>query len=375
MTPEPSLGGYFLYLLEIFLPGIGFGELFHLWKKEDSLIDRVGLAFGLGLSFDTIVLMVRTSGIARLSGIDVYTLYVIMMAGVIALAISLIFREKKFGIPKFERTDLILIVLLIVQSLVLLLYFQKYPIFPEYQSQDYGIHVQLAEGLISGSMTSIPSGILYYGIHYQLASGILFVGGEPLITVRETMAILVVLSSLLFYSSTKRVFSSSRIGLICTLIYVLSGYYLVCERFRFRSVCQFLRNTCGSLPIDYAYRRNSEFGIFFSVDNFSDCCNQRILFTLHSFDNIAGDYSFASFATSSDKEIQIINSELLGSCPNYHCSCPSSSRSFPVPGVQNTFACFFGRGSVERKYFPIKCACARAGFGLSQLLRSLTIML
>ena len=223
MTPEPSVGGYFLYLLEIFLPGLGFGKLFQLWKNEDNLLDRVGLAFGLGLSIDTVVLIIRTSGFAHLTGIDTYTLYGIMIAGVIALLVSMIFRERKFDVPKFSRTDLILVVLLVVQSAVLLLYFQKYPIFPEYQSQDYAIHVQLAQGLISGSVTTIPSGILYYGVHYQLASGILFVGGEPLVTVRQTMAILVVLSSLLFYSSTKRIFSSSRIALVCTIIYTLSS--------------------------------------------------------------------------------------------------------------------------------------------------------
>ena len=37
------------------------------------------------------------------------------------------------------------------------------------------------------------------------------------------MALLVVLSSLLFYSATKRIFSSSRAALICSSIYVLSG--------------------------------------------------------------------------------------------------------------------------------------------------------
>jgi len=223
MIPEPSLGGYFLYLLEIFVPGFGFGELFSLWKKDNSILERAGLAFGLGLSIDTIVLMIKTSNVAGLAGISTAVLYGIIGLGAIAFVASFIVHKTRLEIPKITRTDAMLLALLVVQALMLLLYFEKYPIFPEYQSHDYTVHVQLALGLISGSVTTIPSGILYYGIHFQLASGILFVGGQPLITVRQTMAILVVLSSLLFYSATKKIFSSSIIGLICTSIYVLSG--------------------------------------------------------------------------------------------------------------------------------------------------------
>lgn len=223
MAPDPSVGGYFLYLLEIFLPGWGFGELFQIWKKEDTLLERVGLAFGFGLSINTVVLMVKTSNVVHLSGISVYVLYSIMLAGAIAFGAAILVRRPKLGVPKLTRIDLGLILLLFIQTAMLVLYFSKYPIFPEYQSQDYAIHVQLAEGLISGSVTSIPSGILYYGIHFQLASGILLAGGAPLVTARQTMAILVVLSSLLFYSATKRIFLNTRAALICATIYVLSG--------------------------------------------------------------------------------------------------------------------------------------------------------
>lgn len=223
MVPEPTIGGFLFYLLEIFLPGLGFGALFGIWKKDDSILDRLGLAFGLGLAIDTVVLMLKTSGMGGLSGISSAVLYGIIAAGAIALAISFIIRKTGLVFPKFTRTDLILVLLIVVQSTMLLVYFQKYPIFPEYQSRDYAIHVQTALGLISGSVITIPSGILYYGIHYQLASGILLAGGEPLVTVRVTMAILVVLSSLLFYSATKRIFLNPTVALICAAIYVLSG--------------------------------------------------------------------------------------------------------------------------------------------------------
>ncbi len=166
MVPEPNYAGFLLYLAEIFLPGIGFGELLHLWSKESSVVERIGLAFGLGLSIDTIFLLVRTSGLGGLKGIDIFTLYGIILAGIVALLLSFM-RKRDIRFPKPTKFDFILVAFILAQSLILLLYFAKYPIFPEYQSQDYAIHVQLAQGLISGSTTSIPSGILYYGIHYQ----------------------------------------------------------------------------------------------------------------------------------------------------------------------------------------------------------------
>src|ERR1700730_258965 len=202
MASEAFLGGYVLYLLEIFLPGIGFGELLRIWKKEDSLIERLGIYFGLGLAINTIVLTIRTSKIAGLSGIDSYTIYGIIVLGLAALAISIV-RRKTFQLPRPARADLIVGILVAIQVLMVVLYFAKYPIFPEYQSQDYSVHIQIAQALISGAYPSIPGGILYYGIHYQLASGILLIGGEPLITVRYIMAILVVLSQFLFYAAAK----------------------------------------------------------------------------------------------------------------------------------------------------------------------------
>src|SRR5579864_3064524 len=136
MLPEPNLPGFLPYLLEIFLPGIGFGELFHLWKKEDSLVERFGLAFGLGLSIDTIVLLFRTSNLGGVKGIDTYILYGIILAGIVAFLISFA-RNKNLRFPKPTKIDFALIALILAQSLMLLLYFTKYPIFPEYQSQDY----------------------------------------------------------------------------------------------------------------------------------------------------------------------------------------------------------------------------------------------
>ncbi len=225
--PAPDYLGYVFYLLLIFVPGIGFGELLGVWRKEARLVEGLALAFGLGLAINTIVMAVRTSGFTlfgiTLLGLDLPTMYFVIGIGVIAFFSSFLLK-KRFSFPvKLGAPDLVLLLVILLQGAMVWLYFQKYPIFPEYQSQDYAAHVQFAQGLLSGSIVSIPNGILYFGVHYQLASALLFVGGEGLVTARITMAILVVLSPLLFYLASSKLLGNRWAGLLAAVIYSLSA--------------------------------------------------------------------------------------------------------------------------------------------------------
>jgi len=219
--------GYGLYLLEIFLPGVGIGELLCLWKREDCLAEKFGLALGLGLAFDTLILAARTSGVTilgeTLRGADLPTIYFILGVGVATLAISW-FRKRRLdflGMPTW--TDLAMALLTVALGTMVALYFAKYPIFPQLYSADQADHTSIVQGLISGTTTTLPGGVLYYGVHYQLASALLLVGGEPLVTVQRTMGLLVILSPLMVYVASKRIFASSKAGLLAAAIYVLSG--------------------------------------------------------------------------------------------------------------------------------------------------------
>ncbi len=219
--------GYVSYLLVIFLPGIGFGELLGVWREDDRIADRVAYAFGLGLAVDTLVFVVRTSGLSlsgfTLAGLDLSTVYFPIVAGSVALIASFALRRRFVWPVKPKALDLALLLVILIQGLMVLLYFQKYPIFPEYQSADYSNHVQFAQGLISGSYTSVPRGILYFGVHYQVASTLLLVGGEALVTAQRTLAILVILSPLLFYLAVGRIVGSKEAGFVTAVIYSLSG--------------------------------------------------------------------------------------------------------------------------------------------------------
>jgi hypothetical protein len=224
LSPQPFLPGYIIYLLFIFLPGIGFGELLGVLKKVNLLSEKLAIAFGLGLSIDTLTMMIRTSKIDGLVGIDSATVYFIIAIGLAALLVSIVTKRNFSLITSFTSIDLSILILILVQGGMLLLYFQKYPIFPQYQSADFINHVNYVEGLISGSISSIPQGLLYFGVHYQLATAVLLVGGEPLVTLQRTMALLITLTPLLFYFAAKKLFyDSTPAGLIAALIFTLSG--------------------------------------------------------------------------------------------------------------------------------------------------------
>lgn len=227
MVGQAFVPGYAVYLLEIFLPGIGFGELLNLWPRDSTLTERLAYSFGLGLAVSTLVLLVRTSGLTvggvTLRGMDLASVYFLVGLGLGALAVSVVWRRKLGIVVRPKRVDWVLLFIMAVLAAMELVYFLKYLIFPQYESVDFGAHVLLVQSLISGAQTSIPAGILYFGVHFQLASALLLVGGEPLVTLQRTMALLVVLSPLLFYLAAKSLFSRRLAGVIVAAVYAFSG--------------------------------------------------------------------------------------------------------------------------------------------------------
>ena len=130
MSPDGFVPGYLIYLLFIFIPGIGFGELLNLWRTE-SLAERIALAFALGLSVDAIAMLVKTSGSFGLVGISVDSIYLVIALGLAALIVSVAMKRKVAFPVRPTRMDLTLFVIMILQGMMLLVYFEKYPIFPE----------------------------------------------------------------------------------------------------------------------------------------------------------------------------------------------------------------------------------------------------
>lgn len=224
IAPRLSALGYLAYLAFIFLPGLGAGELLRLWKDENGFTSRLAYSFGIGLCIDTIVVVVRTAGITRLlTGLDSFTVYATIAFGSGMLAVSLVVRRRFSWWRRPTKLDLAFLGILLLQGLIIIFYLQEYPVFPGYLSHDIFVHVPSTERLIAGTLSSIPRGVLYFGVYYQLAPAILTVGGAPLVTVRWTMAILAVLSTLLFYLAAEKLSGSQACGVITALVYALSG--------------------------------------------------------------------------------------------------------------------------------------------------------
>jgi hypothetical protein len=225
--PTADLAGYAVYLAAVFLPGLGLGELLDVWPDDKSVADVLAYALGLGLAVDTLVLFVRTSGFTVagyiLKGIDLGTVYSLIGLGLVFLLASAAWRRKLTFLVRPQKVDFALLLPILVIVIIEALYFAKYPYFPRNESEDFQNHAQYVIWLISGSRSSIPTGILYYGVHFQLASALLLVGGEALVTVQQTMALLVALSPLLFYEGARALFSRRLPAFVVTAIYALSG--------------------------------------------------------------------------------------------------------------------------------------------------------
>lgn len=69
----------------------------------------------------------------------------------------------------------------------------------------------------------MPEGVLYDGVHVLLGEALLLVGGVPLATLRVAMALLLLLSPLMFYMAALQFFANGAAAVYGAVIYALSG--------------------------------------------------------------------------------------------------------------------------------------------------------
>ena len=138
--------GYLEFIALLFLPGIAFIEVFRL-GGEFSLAERLGLAFGLSMGLDVLVLAFRTSGVLiggqLMVGIFPVTLGIMLGVSLIGFATAVALRRKMSFFVKPARDDLMLVGLVTIQALLVVSHFSKYPIFPQFSSVDFTQHVQV----------------------------------------------------------------------------------------------------------------------------------------------------------------------------------------------------------------------------------------
>jgi hypothetical protein len=219
--------GYIEFIGLLFLPGVAFIELFRL-GGDFSFAERLGLAFGLSMALDVLVLAFRTSGLLvgsqLMVGIYPGTLEAMLGISLAALAAAVALRRKVTFYVRPTRNDLFVLGLVAAQALLVLAHFSKYPVFPQFQSVDFTQHVQITSDLQSGRTTMFPGGLLYYGAHLLMGSLLALSGDMALEATQNAMGILTALSPLLVFAAVNALTSARRVGLIATLLYVSTGF-------------------------------------------------------------------------------------------------------------------------------------------------------
>jgi len=219
--------GYLEFLALLFLPGVALMEIFRL-GGEFSFAERLGIAFGLSMAVDVLVLALRTSGILvgsqLMLGIFPGTLQLMLGVSLVALVVPVALRRKMaFYVPP-TRYDLYVLGLVAAQAVLIAAHFSKYPIFPQFQSVDFTQHVQITADLQSGKAAMFPGGVLYYGVHLLMGSLVALSGDLVLVATQYAMGILAALSPLLVYAAVDSLTTSKRVGLVAALLYVSTGF-------------------------------------------------------------------------------------------------------------------------------------------------------
>jgi hypothetical protein len=221
------LFGYVEFFALLLLPGLAFMELFRL-GADLSFAERLGLAFGLSMAVDVLLLAFRTSGVTiggqRFAGIPSGTLELILGASLVVLLAAVVLHRKFVFYVMPERYDLYVLGLVVAQALLVIAHFAKYPIFPQFSSVDFTQHVEITTDLQAGRATMFPGGILYYGAHLLMGSLVALSGDLALAVTQYAMGILTVLSPLLVYLAVGSLAASRRVGLVATLLYVSTGF-------------------------------------------------------------------------------------------------------------------------------------------------------
>ncbi len=212
--------GYLEFIALLFLPGLAVVEVFNL-GPELSLAERLGLAFGLSMAVDVLVLAVKTT-LGR--GIDTTTLGALLAVSLVAFVVPVALRRKAASFATLSRYDLYVLGLVVAQAVLVAVHFYKYPVFPQFQSVDFTQHVQITTDLQAGNISFLPGGVLYYGAHLLMGSLVALSGDLVLLATQYAMGILVALSPLLVFFAVDSITGSKRVGLVAAILYVFTGF-------------------------------------------------------------------------------------------------------------------------------------------------------
>jgi hypothetical protein len=150
-------------------------------------------------------------------------------SGFVLIVLVRIISGNKIEIPKPAKSDIMPFLPSLIIALVCLLYFQAFPIFPQFVSADFSQHADLLRAILSGQTFALDAQVLKFAYLYLLAVPMAFsqttlASPIPLVQIRIEMAIMVVLSPYFVYLASQKLFNSHRVAWITSLFYALSGF-------------------------------------------------------------------------------------------------------------------------------------------------------
>lgn len=174
------------------------------------------MGFGLSLAVSPLLLFAGGTLIRTVDIIQSSAIIAASLAGLLAL-----YSRERWKIS-VSRVDGVILALVLVHLVTLELQFLGYPIFPRTSSVDYSAHLQRSLWFASG--TVLPTEVNYPpSVHLLIAAGLGFLGGEPIVSMQQSMILLASLTPLLLFAASSRLFRDSRIAIGVSTFYVFTG--------------------------------------------------------------------------------------------------------------------------------------------------------
>lgn len=215
-----------IFPLLIFLWGLLVSSVLGFFERDDNVTVFLGRTFGLGLSywviFDSLRIFVPIS----------LDLSLVLATCFPVGCLSLLPRNRlRPRIPRFDGSDVWVLLLVAIQSVVLIVYFWEYPFFPNLSSFDFSAHLEYVSQFAQGVTPNLSTALFYNGIHFLLSIAVLGDSEfQMLFAIRAAMAIVIVMSDFILYYACSRIFSRSPGSIlrdaalwVCA-VYVVSGF-------------------------------------------------------------------------------------------------------------------------------------------------------
>jgi len=202
----------------LWLPGLSWILLFDQYRAQNFLETFV-LSFSASLSLLSLGL-----GLGSLLEISstAWVVPVCAIAFVGALIVRAHGLRARPSIPRGSTAELGLLTLLLGQLVLLLLYFWKYPIFHNTNTQDPLIHTEIVQNILETGGVGLLNQINYTpALHFIVALIVKSSSDEPLVTMRLYVIFLELMTVLLVYVTAAKLFSK-KAAIIASFAYAFA---------------------------------------------------------------------------------------------------------------------------------------------------------